>query len=1400
MWRSRNNDARDLDIPLVQSNDVVAPPQPPERVAPESRAGCWYTITFGWLNKLIAEGYRREQRRSRSGNEPPEGPLALTEDDLFELREDDRPEYLMKIAAENWEHEKNLPDDQRSLRRALRKAFGYTYLCAAFFKFIYDSLQMVGPFVLKSLLGYLNECKDGACEAREGLQWVGILFASNVLQTVVLHQYFHRCFRSGMRLNAAAIGLIYGKSLRIAGAGKAADKRAGANGAAAGAKTEQQRTSGEIVNLMSVDAQRLQDFLTYAQTLWSGPYQIIITLIFLYYVVSWATFAGVAVMLLQIPVVTMIAKRVKAAQKDLMKIKDERIKITNELFNSMRLIKMYGWEESFQKRLDDIREKELWYLRRYQLLDIISRSIWTIAPLLTSIATFAVYIWLNKDHTLTAGVAFSAMSLFNVLRFPLTMFPNMVTSAVEANLAIKRIESFLTSGEIKGRGQTASPTALLGAENASSGSSPPAVESVPADASASSTSSTAAISIKEASFEWPGGVPLLGNLSLEVPKSEGSTGSRGHLTVILGGVGTGKSGLLQALIGDLTPKTGSVAVAGSIAYSSQVAWIRNATVKDNIVFNHAFDEKRYQDTVKACQLLADFDALPNGDMTEIGEKGVNLSGGQKQRVSLARAVYANANILLLDDPLSAVDSEVAKKLVAMLQGELVQNSSIVLCTHYLGAIQYADQVIVLEKLGKEGTTAASLAETAAEVEEAGTDEGSASPSEGGAGASPAGGGASGRKATTESRVAFSGTVEAFREAYPGIAKECDSVLTRTISEDGTSTEVKEPKKKKEGQLGQAETEFHGSVAWTVYKTYINAAGGMCFAMTVLIGMILGQAFQTSADLWVSYWSDHSADSARPHIDGETGLLGYVITSMFAFVGVIGTSTMFRTTALRASKTFHKQMLASLLLLPTSFYDTTPLGRITSRFSKDIYTVDEQLVSTLMMYFNTLLRVASTIVVICIATPWFLVGVIPLMLIYRYIQNFYIPSSRQLQRIESNLRSPIFSHFGETLDGVACIRAFGQQAQFVDLIREKVQRNMRAYYLKVASNRWLAVRLETIGTIIVTLAGLLAVVGRNNIAAGMAGVSISYALSVTQALNWVVRMTSDREANIVSVERLSEYIQLSPEPPRRLASDPVEGTWPVQGAIEFKDVRLRYRPELPLVLDGLCLSVRPGEKLGICGRTGAGKSSLLNVLLRIVDPTDGTISIDGVNTQTLGLHRVRRAITVLPQDPVLFSGDLRFNLDPLNEASDEALWQAIQRSHLESHVDALAHQSVGDEGQVTMQSRLSATVAEKGENFSLGQRQQMCLARALLRQNKILLLDEATSAVDVETDNLIQQTIRTEFASQTVLCIAHRISTVLASDRVCVVDAGKVGEIGSPQELLATPGSRFKKLAEMDSSR
>ncbi|CAJ1373645.1 unnamed protein product [Effrenium voratum] len=1290
----------------VQRAELAAPlfaegSGPEASAAPEDAAWCLARVTFSWVGAIISEGYQRERRRAQ-GQSDERAQMSLTDADLLALRSDDEPTQLSQAALEAWQAE---PQDQKSLARVLRRAFGAPFMFAAFFKLLYDTLQMVGPYILKDLLNYLGRCgKPGeSCELGTGMALVALMLASAALQTSVLHQYFHRCFRTGMRFNAACISLVYHKALRL--------------GPGADAGKESQRTSGEIVNLMAVDSQRLQDTTTYLHTLWSGPYQIVITLIFLHWVVGWATVAGVMVMLLQIPAVTVVARRIRLAQRALMSIKDERIKVTNEAFGSIRLLKMYGWEDSFEARLDGIRERELKQLRKYQILNIISSAMWATAPILTALATFAVYSALYGE--LTPATAFTAVSLFNVLRFPLTMFPNTVTSAVEAKVALRRLEEFLCSPEITGRVDNPGQAAIIA---------------------------------RSADLKWPNGTVLLSPASFTVP-APGQ--AQAHLTVILGAVGAGKSGLLQAIIGDLSPVAGELSVSGSIAYVPQVSWIRNATLKDNIIFNSQFEEDRYHAVLKACCLLPDLESLPNGDLTEIGEKGVNLSGGQKQRISLARAVYSQADLLLLDDPLSAVDSHVAKSLLKMFRSPLLAKSSIVLCTHHVQAVQSADQILVISK--------------GLEVENSLLED-----------SEP-------REATGTPQVVFCGSLPLFRERFPKLTlAEASPALARQVSEEVGMTVAKSTEA---GKLVQKEEEQLGSVPADVYSAYIQAAGGWCLAVTVLSGVLCGQGLQAAASAWISYWSDHSSPQNPNYVSSSVGLIGYTGLSLTAFLGIFLTSALFRLTALKAARTFHRRLLTTLLRLPMTFFDTTPLGRVLNRFSKDIYTVDEVLQNILYSYLQVVSAVICTIVVISFATPWFLVLVIPLLYVYRATQNYYIPASRQLKRIESNLRSPIFSHFSETLDGTALIRAYGQQRTFVAENMEKVSRNMRAYYSNFSSNRWLAVRLETIGALITCCAGTLAVLGRHTISAGVAGLSVSYALSVTQALNWVVRMAADRETSIVSVERIREYLNLDLEPPHHLPSDPTPNSWPREGSIEFQDIFLRYRPELPTVLNGLSLEVRAREKIGICGRTGAGKSSVLNVLLRIVEIESGRVLLDGLDINTLGLHCLRHSMTVIPQDPILFSGTLRFNLDPLSESNDQKLWQALQRSHLADHISTLESEG-GPSG-------LDAVVQEQGKNFSLGQRQQMCLARALTRSNSILLLDEATSAVDRDTDELIQGTIKTEFKDHTVLCIAHRISTIMYSDRVCVLDAGKLAEIGPPQDLIKNAESRFAKLAAQD---
>ncbi|KAM3568437.1 hypothetical protein VYU27_009440, partial [Nannochloropsis oceanica] len=554
------------------------------------------------------------------------------------------------------------------------------------------------------------------------------------------------------------------------------------------------------------------------------------------------------------------------------------------------------------------------------------------------------------------------------------------------------------------------------------------------------------------------------------------------------------------------------------------------------------------------------------------------------------------------------------------------------------------------------------------------------------------------------------------------------------------------------------------------------AGGLLAFFLAVACLWVGQALQIGSNFWLSVWSDEG-------LRAQKGLNIYALLCCFSALAIVCTLLSFTLAGLRAARAFHEGILGCLLRAPMAFFDTTPLGRILNRFSKDTYTVDETLMPSIYMYLQCMTAVLGTIIVIASVNGWFLPAVLPPFLLYYLAQNYYVPSSRELKRLDSVSRSPIFSHFGASLEGTSTIRAFRAQYMFIKDSEKRVDYNLQAYYMYIASNRWLAMRLEFVGACIVSLAGIFSILGRGHgVTAGKGGLSISYALSITQTLNWMVRMTSEVETNIVAVERIQEYSVVPSEAPAQIEDKRPPANWPSEGKIVIKNLCMAYRPGLPLVLRNLTLDIRPGERIGIVGRTGAGKSSLLLALLRLVEAESGSIEVDGLNTREMGTEDLRSRFSIIPQDPVLFTGTVRFNLDPFDQYSDRDVWTALERAHLAAQVRRLPQ-------------GLLAEVEEGGKNFSLGERQLLCMARALLRHSQVLLLDEATSAVDAETDRLIQETIRTEFKGATLLTIAHRIFTLVDYNRIAVLDAGTVVEFDAPLTLLKKKGGHFRGLAE-----
>uniref|UniRef100_A0A4W5KGH1 ABC-type glutathione-S-conjugate transporter n=1 Tax=Hucho hucho TaxID=62062 RepID=A0A4W5KGH1_9TELE len=1122
-----------------------------------------------------------------------------------------------------------------------------------------------------------------------GYMYAVLLILVAVFQSLFLQQYFQRCFVLGMKVRTAIMAAVYKKALVVSN-----DAR-------------KESTFGETVNLMSADAQRFNDVINFIHLLWSCPLQIALAIAFLWIELGPAVLAGLAVMVLMVPINGLLANMSKNVQIENMRYKDKRMKIMNEMLNGIKILKLYAWEPSFQNQVMGIREQELGVMRKFAYLSSVSTFIFSCAPALVSLATFAVFVAVDSENVLDAGKAFTSISLFNILRFPLAFLPMLIAAMVQLQLKVQKKHSMDTQICLERCGVCNHYLCFV--------------------------KCVVCVSV------FVRVCLLCVSVSLEIKP--------GKLVAVVGVVGSGKSSLISAMLGEMHSAKGFVNVQGSVALVPQQAWIQNATLRDNILFGYPLEDSRFQATLEACALGPDLELLPGGDQTEIGEKGINLSGGQKQRVSLARAAYSQADVYLLDDPLSAVDSHVGKHLFEEVVGPtgILKDKTRILVTHGVSFLPYVDEIVVL----KEGC-----------VSEVGS-----------------------YQSLKDRKGAFSEFLDTYaKEEGKQHTGECvcitGFVFVVRLRKNSSLKKPKPPaddETKKGQRLIEKETMETGQVKFSVYLQYLRAMGWGYATMFFLVYFIQNVAF-IGQNLWLSDWTNDAEDyynKTYPNWKRDTrigvfGALG-VAQGLFVFMGTL----LLANGSINASRILHTRLLNNILRVPMMFFDTTPSGRVVNRFAKDIFTVDEAIPQSFRSWIMCFLGVLGTLFVICLATPIFTAIIIPLAVVYYFVQRFYVASSRQLRRLDSVSRSPIYSHFGETVSGLSVIRAYGHQDRFLKHNEKVIDENLKSVYPWIISNRWLAIRLEFLGNLVVFFSALLAVIARDSLDSGLVGLSISYALNVTQTLNWLVRMTSELETNIVAVERVNEYTEIENEADWVSEMRPPE-KWPEAGRLRFENFKVRYRPELDLVLHGITCDIDSTEKIGIVGRTGAGKSSLTNCLFRIIEAAEGRILIDGTDIATLGLHDLRSRLTIIPQDPVLFSGTLRMNLDPFETFSDEEIWRVLELSHLKEYVGGL-------------QEGLTHGVSEGGENLSIGQRQLLCLARALLRKSRILILDEATAAVDLETDNLIQKTIRREFSHCTVLTIAHRLHSILDSSRVMVLDAGKIVEFDSPSTLFNKQG-------------
>ncbi|PFH45503.1 hypothetical protein AMATHDRAFT_82867 [Amanita thiersii Skay4041] len=1274
---------------------------------PIMTANIYNRWSFSWLTPLMKKGAVK----------------IVTENDLPPLRSCDESEYL------GHQLENNL--QRHSLWKALFIAFGRPYIVAAMLKLCQDTLAFLQPQLLRWLLAYISRYpraldKVVKPNVLEGFSIALTMFLAAVIQSITLNQYFQRAFETGMRVRAGLVNVIYKKALLLSN-----DERA--------------RATGDIVNLMSVDATRLQDLCTYGLISLSGPFQITLAFMSLYSLLGWSAFVGVAIMVVSVPLNTFIARFLKRMQEQQMKNRDKRTRLMSELLNNIRSIKFYAWESSFLRKILDTRNShELKTLRKIGIVTSCNMALWSGIPLLVAFSSFATAA-LTSSRPLTADVIFPSISLFMLLQFPLAMFSQVTSNIIEAMVSVRRLTDFLGAQEVQPDARKLVEVEVL----------------KPGDI---------VLAIRHGEFSWSSrsASPTLENINLCV--------KAGELIGILGRVGAGKSSLLSAVIGDMIRTEGEVVVTGSIAYASQNPWIMSATVRHNIVFSHEYDEHFYNLVLEACALVQDLSVLPNGDLTEVGERGITLSGGQRARIALARAVYARADLVLLDDCLAAVDSHVARHVFDNVIGPrgLLSSKARILVTNSVTFASQFDQLAYLRRgiILENGSYDNLMNNTSGEV----------------------------YRLIRGHGVNHSGTitplgpentntpyVDTIYENTQRIKRLEDSLTEKTWQSVNyrKAKLAKLPALRESASLGLIkEHQEHGQVKLRVYKEYIKAASRIGFSLFT-VATVAQQAASVLASLTLRYWGEHNREAGN-----NSGMFWYLLvygllSLLSTILGGLNAVMMWVFCALRSAQRLHDSMLGILLHAPLSYFELTPAGRILNLFSRDIYVVDQILPRVLQQLFRTLAVCLSIVAVIGGSFPPFLLFIFPLGWFYLRVMKFYLATSRELKRLDAVSRSPIFAWFSETLAGTSIIRAFDQTAVFVNSNQHRLDRNQICYLPSIYVNRWLAVRLEFVGALIILIVAMLAMLALSTtgVDAGLVGLVLSYALNTTSSLNWVVRSASEVEQNIVSVERILHQTEVKSEAPHEIPDGGLDEDWPFRGEIEFQEYSTRYRPELGLVLKEISLKICAGEKIGICGRTGAGKSSLLLALFRIIEPATGIILIDSVDVTKIGLHDLRSAISIVPQTPDLFEGTLRENIDPLGQYTDLDIWSSLEQAHLKDYIDSLSE-------------KLDTPITEGGMSLSAGQRQLLCFTRALLRKSRILVLDEATSAVDLDTDQAIQSIIRgPAFTNVTILTIAHRLHTIMESDRILVMESGRIAEFSEPRALLANKDSIFFSLAE-----
>ncbi|KAL3664789.1 hypothetical protein V7S43_009969 [Phytophthora oleae] len=1241
----------------------------------------------------------------------------LNDEDVWELCQFMKADNILnKFQSPLTQHNNSLP-------KAFAHVFWLQLVLTGMAMLVSMLCNLVGAMALNRVVTALSDTSgDEQKLLMTAALWVGLVFAAQVIQALA------DCY-TGLKNEVTAIqcicllkSLLYRKTMRLS------------------ASSRKKKSTGELTNMYTADCETLVQTALVVHQMWLIPLQIVVVSYMLVQLLSVAAFAGIAVIVLMLGLNQLVSKRMLSFQREVRRVKDKRMKKVTEAFKAVSIIKFNAWEDPITARINAARETELHALLKMRIMTSLSIVLLWGMPVFISIAAFGTFsVVLHQD--LTPAIVFTSLALFMLIQAPLRSITAIVSMAIQCSVALERISSFLRMAELE-------ESSVISEED-------PLADKF--------TTRDVFVAVEEGEFAWDkDGLSLLRDVNLEVKK--------GEFLVVQGTVGCGKSSLCSALLGEMEKRKGTVFVGGSVAYCSQQAWIQNMTVKDNILFGHPFERKKYETVLDACALTSDLRSLPAGDLTEIGERGVNLSGGQQARIALARACYSNASIYVLDSPLSAVDAIVQNEIFEKCLLGLLKNKTIILVTHNPEIIvsKYITRAVTLDEVGSVVETY--RADSQLDYEPI------VSPLESDSYALSAFGDSD---EITQNSTSGSTESEDAEASFASPVQNLNVIRKKPLSFPGTSDSER-------GRLIQDEARSDGRVSRHVFEAYYHAVGGFPIVFAILLSQMLWQALQISSDFWLSGWSNDAATlgkavaSSKAHTAYRLGV--YASLGLLAALMVCGRTVIVTIYGLRAARSLFDRMTYSLMHAPMRFFDANPIGRVLTRYGADVAAVDV----AIPFQFGTL--AANVFSVGCsLATAAFLIRwkgflLLPVIAVYVAVGSFYISPARELQRLSKTTISPVLNHMSESVDGASVVRAFGQVQRFFHVSDAKLDANHKIWYAQIYVSQWFSLRIQLVGSLLLLVVTSSLVLLHRQLNVAIIGLAFSYSLKIAANLEGIVRSLTRIETVMVSPERIQEYIEIEQEAPYRvpMMDPPAHVEWPSVGSIVFDKVSFRYKEGGDLVLRQLSFSVDGGQKIGIVGRTGAGKSSLTMALFRINELASGKVLIDGVDVSRIGLKSLREKLSIIPQTPALFKGPLRDYLDPFDEFTDEELWGSIREVGL---IERIAEDN----------KKLLMIVEENGENFSVGERQMLCMARALLRHSRVVVFDEATAAIDRETDQKLQRVIRTAFAKSTVLTIAHRLDTILDSDRILVLDGGRAVEFESPAKLVGKGQGHFFEL-------